>query len=176
MGGNPEKINPNVQEANQNKDEEEKKKESINYYFTDSREWLKSNWGVDNLSTMEASHLRRIVGECLDHHDWHMELLKKKEIRPGIMFASITDEAVARWLDQLYDIKQEHAPRLAITKDLKTGETFTYEFQKERRLQSGLFEKEEELNNLGHKFETRVKVTDDFKEHLQFLREKAHTP
>jgi hypothetical protein len=148
----------------------------INHFFEFTKNWLRDDWGIDNLTTIEAAHLRRIVKEVLEQDQWQKQLLKNKEVTAKVFFASIQDEATARWFFELYEIKLEdlQQQRTPVIEDLTTGKIYKY-----TRTKSEIDEESDkyvELKNLGHKLMLNTIVPNSLKEYIKILREKAHTP
>ena len=146
-------------------------KEKIPLYIEAAKRFL-SNWGIDDLTTIEAVHLRNIVEKLLpasEEQFTHPEKFGFGDYPGGLHF-DICEESAVQWLFQLYGINQKDVPEVLIIEDLTSGEKYKYE----RTMRKKGFKKEHELAKQGHEVDHYNEVPEDFKEYLRRLREKAH--
>lgn len=130
---------------------------------------LRRFYGIDKLSNIEAVHLRNIVEELLLRRKNEEELVRQKKENPSWLL-NIESEATVLWLIELYGIRPEGIPYTREIKDLTTGEIFKYEEFEEKEIS----QKQEELKSEKHDFSDYQVISDEFKEYLGKMREKAH--
>lgn len=84
---------------------EEINRDWINFEVMNIVKHLSEQWGVEDLSTIEGVRLRHIVEEGMKQRAKELDLVKKKEIKGGAWLMQRTVEYTARWLDELYNIR-----------------------------------------------------------------------
>ncbi len=165
-----EKITPSPPEKSQR----ESIKERALGFLEPAQEFLLLNLGIDNLSTIEIVRLREFIEECLTQEAQEENWAKRGKLPLyGIWTCfPIIDEAVTRWLAELYNIDASHIPIVYRIKD-STDEKF-FEYQ---GWQAEEYEKKiKELHQLGHNISFYPTIAKDFKEYLRRLRAKSHHP
>ncbi|MGD0577093.1 MAG: hypothetical protein ABSA74_03405 [Candidatus Staskawiczbacteria bacterium] len=151
--------------------EGETERERIFRYTEWARNFLKKNFGVEDLSNIEGVSLRNVVEKLLPKIDEERMLVQEGKMS-AIQFAEIEEEAAALWLYEDYGIHPEAIPMVFIVEDETDGKKYQFEkiMEKEAR------EKYSELDKQGHNVYLLHRVPDDFKNYLKKIREDAHKP
>ncbi len=170
--------------------------ESLSGQIEKTKEKLAHKFGIENLTTIEGVHLRKIVEQAIKErvrdkkellkHEELLESATDKKQRHSLhnkiahsmlahMF-NVSSESAARWLSELYDINPENIPEYCEMTDLDTGEKYRYNVNwgpnKDR-----IGSKVSELEGLGHKIKmSYLDIPEDFKKYIGILRERAHNP
>ncbi|MGA2417845.1 MAG: hypothetical protein ABSF55_01215 [Candidatus Staskawiczbacteria bacterium] len=144
-------------------------RKKIQVYIEWTKDRLKRDFGIEELSNIEGVHLRNIIEETMPQAEKEQQLIAEEKMWRMLWF-DVAEEAAVRWLYQLYGIHEKDIPKVYILEDKNTGEKFIYQ-----SAEKGDFEKKrEELEDLGHSVWYEIKIPEDFKEYVRRLREKAH--
>jgi hypothetical protein len=148
-------------------------KEKVVLYMNAAKKHL-ATWGIDDLTNIEAVHLRNIVEDLLPKFEEQRKLLPEGKLDfgdyGGALHFDMCEEAAVQWLFKLYGINRKDIPEIFIVEDLTTGER--YSFEKTMRKEG--FVKETELRNQNHEVDHYEVVSDDFREYIKKIRGKAH--
>jgi hypothetical protein len=136
---------------------------SLKRHYGASVQYLSRWYGVENLTPIEAVHLKKILRECLTF-DQPKNKGTLSNFTPWL-------EAGDRLLYQLYNINQVDVPTWRAVTD-KEGNRYVYERWEEAKAEKKI----DELSESKQLRSTKYTVTDDFKEYLRRLRERAHFP
>ncbi len=89
-------------------------RDRISYTLVAINKTLARVWGIENLSTLEAYHLMKVVEDGLRQYDREMAMLNNGEITGQSVTPDNEDSAwmsakqkefIARWLDKMYNMR-----------------------------------------------------------------------
>ncbi|NMB48291.1 hypothetical protein GYA13_02475 [Candidatus Kuenenbacteria bacterium] len=92
--------------------EEEREKIEIDYLIEEAKKTMKDDYGIDNLSDKEIARLKEIFYQCAKQFKEDKNLAQEGKKSSWSMF-EVDEEAIARWLWELYDINVNEIPRTA---------------------------------------------------------------
>lgn len=175
--------------------------------------FLHNELSIDNLSNIETVRLKDLAKQCLETQRKEIaemkdlnkrafgdERVRQRMIRSANLLFEPTEEAVARWLQELYGIKWDDIPRSDIildekgnilheeivqkneefyrtttdtpNEDARKANLLDEKYDERRRL---IEKKAKEFQKAGYKVEIKEwQVPNSFKEYLRRLRDEAH--
>lgn len=162
-----ENINSNNSDIEKKVEFQEQDPEIMKYVYDCATRRLEQFYGVDNLTTIEAVRLREIIKEVLrDEREYVQNVEEDAGENPlfGQNMFSVDEEAVARWIHDLYGYRAEDIPSSYVIDgyiNCKNGN-----------------EADKKLEEMRQKGQTAITLkafpTEEFKIYFKKVREEAH--
>lgn len=142
---------------------------TVPQYLQWSKNYLKREFDIDDLSTIEGVHLRRIVEECMKEEKKDRKDLKAGELSSAMFIIEVEKEASARWLRDVYDIYPND-----IQYEYKIWQNSDWDNPLIYHNPVEYHDKIKELDDRGEQYTLGGNVAKEFKEYLKKLRAESH--
>jgi len=140
-------------------------------------------YGIDDLTPIEATHLKKILRECIEQRRQELGALSRNEIAVESAIGNPVTETIYRWFNRLYGIDVDFIGSFQGYEVTDETDGKRYHFsptigdnfkEKRRELEEEAQHKMDSLREDGHESFLKAYYPEKFKKLIKKYRDKAH--